>query len=142
MPEIEVVGRKEAPPTFEPIIVPVAAYDILGQETVESFAFRPVMPAGAVITAFRAIQPNGVLASGRVMEFLDKSLLNDLERKRFQEFLDRDDLMIDADLIVEVYQAVTEEWTARPTRPRSGSGSGGSPTKRTSSGRRRSAASA
>jgi hypothetical protein len=142
--ETEIVGRVQDPQAqaFDPIVVPVAAYSIEGKEVIERFQFRPVMPAGAVIRAFRSIQPNGVLATAPILDFLTKSLLNESERERFLEFLDRDDLMIEADLITAVYETVTEVWSARPTRLRSVSASGGSPARRTSRAAARSRASA
>jgi hypothetical protein len=137
----EIVGHREsAPDALEPIIVPVAAYKLDGTEVIEEFSFRPVMPAGAVIRAFRAIQPNGILATAPILDFLSKSLMSE-DRERFLEFLDRDDLMIEAQLISDVYQTVTEVWAARPTKPRSGSSSGTSQRKRTSTGAARAAAS-
>ncbi len=141
--ETEVVGRVQDPEAqaFEPLIVPVAAYKLDGTEVVERFEFRPVMPAGAVIRAFSAIQPNGVLAVAPILDFLNRSLLNESERKRFMAFLDSDDLMIEAELITAVYETVTEVWAARPTRLRSVSASGGPATKRTSRANARSAAS-
>ena len=141
--ETEIVGRVENPQerSTDPIVVPVAAYTLEGKEVVEKFRFRPVMPAGAVIRAFRAIQPNGVLATGPILDFLQKSLLAD-DRERFLEFLDRDDLMIEAQLISQIYETVTEVWSGRPTRRPSASASGGSPTKRTSRAGARSRASA
>lgn len=139
--ETDIVGRRDPSEDLpEPITVPIAAYTLDGEEVLERFAFRPVMPAGAVIRAFRSIQPNGVLATGPILDFLEKSLMPE-ERERFQQFLDRDDLMIEADLLSDIYRTVTEVWTERPTRRRSGSASSGSPTRRTSRGAARAAAS-
>lgn len=137
--ETEIVGREKQPEALEPITVPVAAYTLGGEEVVERFRFRPVMPAGAIIRAFRQIQPDGALATGPVLEFLEKSMMPE-DRDRFQEFLDRDDLMIEAELISDIYRTVNEVWSARPTRPQSGSRSTGSAAKRTSRAAARSAA--
>lgn len=155
----EIVGQVADPEVqeFDPIIVPIAAYTAAGEEVIEEFAFRPVMPAGAMIRAFRSIQPNGVLATGPILDFLTKSLMSHVEhdeldddgepvvtndRERFLEFIDREDLMLEMQLITDVYQTVTQVWSDRPTRRPSGSASGGSPTKRTSQAGVRSKASA
>lgn len=138
----EIVGRVADTDVqeYEPIVVPVAARTLDGVEVIEEFAFRPVMPAGAMLRAFESIQPNGVLGNAPVMKFLQKALMPD-DREPFMEFMDRDDLMIEAQLIVDVYTAVTEVWSGRPTRPSSASASGGSQTKRTSRAGQRSRAS-
>ncbi|MGP0048501.1 MAG: hypothetical protein ACLPZR_06565 [Solirubrobacteraceae bacterium] len=141
--ETEIVGRVADPETrkLEPITVPIAAYTIDGEEVVERFEFRPVMPAGAMLRAFQAISPNGVLSSGPIGELLERSLLNEDERARFRAFLDRDDLQIPAELLVDIYRTVTAAWSGRPTPRRSGSAPGGSQTKRTSRAGQRSRAS-
>jgi hypothetical protein len=140
--ETEIVGRIENPEdrVREPIVVPVAAYKLDGTEIIERFNFMPVMQAGAVLRAFEAIQPNGVLAAGPIIKFLQKSLVAE-DKERFIEFLDRDDVVIEAELISKVYQTVTEVWSARPTRRQSGSSNGGAAAKRTSRAAARSAAS-
>ncbi len=140
--ETAIVGKLEQPASveFDPIIVPVAAYTAGGEEVIERFQFRPVMPFGAIMRAFEQIQPDGILANGPILKFLQKSLMEG-DRERFLEFLDRDDLMIDAELIVDVYRTVTEVWAARPTRPRSGLRSPSPALKRTSRAAARSKAS-
>lgn len=140
--EIPIVGKVEAPESREldPLIVPVAAYTATGKEVIERFAFRPTIPLGAVMRAFEQIQPNGALGNGPILKFLQKCLLPD-DRERFLEFLDRDDLEIEAQLIVDIYTAVMEFWAARPTLPRSASASGTPQQKRTSRAAARSKAS-
>lgn len=138
MPTLDVVGQQENP-EVEPVVVPVAAYTIkTGKEVIERFAFRPTMPPG-VLAFIERMGGRLQLDASNIGEGVVNSTLAALqdclmgdERERWHEWIGRDDLVIEATTIVELFKALFEEYAERPTRPRSSSGGTGSRAKPTS----------
>jgi len=137
-----VVGRVENPEQLDlqPLEIEVVGYTLERKEVAETFRFRPVPPTGAALAIVRQTMPNGNVPLGPVLDYLDKCLLEE-DQQRFQDYLNRDDVMIEQAAVIDLYTALTEFYTARPTRPPSDSASTGSSAKRTSRAAARSAAS-
>src|SRR3954453_14773074 len=117
---------------LEPIIIPVIGYTMDKEEVEERFVFRPVQPAGAAMDVLRLTLPNGNVPINTVMHYLDSCLLDEEQLQRWNEFLERSDVMIEQNVLVEIYKALTEAYAARPTLQWSGSPTGGSFTEPTS----------
>lgn len=142
MPELRVIGQVENPEEldFEPLVVPLAGYTVDHEEVIERFRFRPVRPAGAALNVMRSTDAQGNVGLGPVVGYLDKCLLEE-DAERWQAFLDRDDLMIEQDVLFELYREVSAWYAGRPTRRPSDSSGGGKVTPQTSRVAARSAAS-
>jgi hypothetical protein len=126
---------------LNPVEVELYGYMLDTREEVsETFRFRPTVPAGAALDIMRHTGINGEIPLAQAINYLDKCLL-EADVEPFATFLNRPDLMIEGEVIVAVYRALTEHYTARPTPRPSGSRSSGSPAKRTSRAAARSAAS-
>lgn len=138
MPELPVIGQQENP-DVEPITIPIAAYAIKsGKEIVEKFAFKPTLPAPVLALVERmggrlqidaANLGNGIVSE--TMTCLKTCVMAD-ERDRWDEWIDREDISIEAETLVEVFKALFEEYAERPTRPRSDSSGTGSRSRSTS----------
>lgn len=141
--ELEPIGRIDDVDDLDldPIVVPIVGYTMDREEVIEKFKFKPMAPAGATLGILRSTQSNGTIPIGPVMLWLDKCLLDEAELERWTEHLNNDQVMIESTVLVDTYRALTEAYTARPTRPPSGSPSGGPRTRRTSPAARRSRAS-
>lgn len=127
---------------LEPVEIEIYGYMYDTREEVKgTFRFRPTVSAGAALDVMRNTGANGNIPLSQAVKYLDESVLEGDEQP-FREFLYRKDLMIEGDVIIAVYRALTEFYTARPTPRPSASRSGGSPAKRTSRANARSAGSA
>lgn len=77
---------------------------------------------------------NGTLAMDRVIEYVERSLLNDEERERFREALAQPDVFFEGDVLTQIWNWLTEQYNDRPTRPRTARRSGRSGGGRRSTG--------
>ena len=142
MSEPIVIGRVENPEALdlEPLELTLVGYTLEHEEVAETFRFRPVVPTGAALDIIRHTDSQGNIPMGPVLDYVDKCLL-EADQEPFRTFLDRNDVMIQGDALIELYRTLTRYYSSRPTRPPSDSASTGSPTKRTSRGDARSRAS-
>lgn len=129
MPKLDIVGRVDPESLdLDPVVIPVAAYRIdTREEVVEEFAFKPTMPTGVLALIERlggrlTIDPTGGPegALNPVLVALSDCLMPE-DRERWTEFLESDDLHIQAETIGEVFKALMEHYGRRPTRRSSGS---------------------
>lgn len=139
MPELDVVGRVPNPEKLdtEPIILPVCGYTLDHEEVIERFPFRPIMPLGVAAALERLA--NEVLPVNTVLVCLRDCLVADAV-ERWEAFLDRDDLLVDAETITLGWKALLEAYGRRPTLLSSGSSRTGRRSGRTSKGAAASAA--
>jgi hypothetical protein len=131
VPELQVVGRVPNPEQIEtdPIILPVCAYTIDREEVIERFPFRPMLPLG--VAALLERLGGSEVAVNTVIVLLHDCLMADAV-ERWERFLDRDDLLIDAATLAEGWKALLECYAARPTLLPSGSSRTGKRSGRTS----------
>lgn len=143
MPDLEPVGRVENPDELdlEPVRVPLVGYTLEGKEVSETFQFRPQVATGASLDVIRQTDAQGNTQLDAIFKYLDRSLLDDSERDAYNTFLNRDDVMIKAGALLDLYRALSSYYAARPTKLSSGSASTGSAAKRTSRAAARSRAS-
>lgn len=142
MSEPLVIGRVDNPEELdlEPLALTLVGYTLEAQEVAETFRFRPTIPTGAALNVIRHTGQDGNVPLGPVLDYVDKCLLEP-DQEPFRAFLDRDDVMIQGNALVDLYRALVEFYSARPTQPPSASASTGSRAKRTSRAGARSAAS-
>jgi len=114
MPELAIVGRVENPETIEvdPIILPVCAYTLDREEVIERFPFRPIMPLGVAALMERVAGQH--IAVNTVLACLHDCLVADAV-ERWEAFLGRDDLLIDAETISKGWASLLEAYGRRPT---------------------------
>jgi hypothetical protein len=131
-PELAVVGKVDDPDELDldPVVVPVCAYKIeTREEVIEKFPFRPVMPPGTVAYLERiGGQTAGVNVAVAV---LNDCVIADA-RERWDEFLGRDDLAIEATTLADLFKALVEHYGERPTKRSTGSSRTGTRSGRTS----------
>jgi hypothetical protein len=137
-----VIGRVTDPQDLdlEPLSITLCGYTLEHEEVSETFRFRPTVPTGAALEIIRHTGPDGNVPVGIVLDYVDKCLL-EADQAPFRAFLDRDDVMIQGNALVDLYQSLLELYSARPTRRPSGSASTSPLAKRTSRAAARSAAS-
>lgn len=131
MPELKVVGRIADPDKLdtEPIVLPVCGYTLDKEEVIEKFPFRPLMPLG--IAALCERLANQEMAFNTVLVCLRDCLVPDA-LERWEAFVNRDDLMIDAETIATGWKQILEAYGRRPTLRSSGSSRTGRRSARTS----------
>ncbi|HXT91160.1 MAG TPA: hypothetical protein VN714_18060 [Trebonia sp.] len=131
MPELEIVGRVENPETIEvdPIILPVCAYTLEREEVIERFPFKPIMPLG--IAALMERVAGQEIPVNTVLVCLRDCLIADAV-ERWETFLGREDLLIDAETISRGWAALLGAYGRRPTLRSPGSSRTGRRSGRTS----------
>lgn len=141
------VGRVPNPENLnlEPILVEIVGYKHdqhtgVNEEVAATFPCKPIMPAGAVAAFVRNAGPNGELPFPTLLACLKRCLDPDAV-DRFDEFIDSDEHSIEQQTLADVFNALVEHYTARPTTRPSTSSSGGPATKQMSRAAARSAAS-
>jgi hypothetical protein len=122
---LDAVGRVTNPDEldFEPIVVPVIAYDEDHNEVEFEVKFRAVQPTGAAMKVMRATDAEGNIPTATALLFLEECVIVS-ERKAWQEFLDDPGLYIERSTLVQLYERLTEVYAGRPTRRRSASSGG------------------
>ena len=138
-----VFGRVDDPADiadYESIEVSLAGYTADREEVVETFQFRATTPTGAALQITLAVDAQGNVALKPVLHYLRRALLPE-DRERWDAFLDRDDLRIDVNALLRIYEHLAEQYSARPTLPRSASPNGRSSMTPTSQAAARSRAS-
>ncbi len=141
--QLDPIGRVESPDGFDldPIVIPIVGYTLDRTEVVEEIRFRPIQPAWASLQVIETTNAAGNIDLKQVMHFLSKCVLAE-DVEKWREFLDRDDVMFEQTIFVELYKALSAAYAHRPTMLSSVSEAGGSRTRRTSRGGARSRASA
>lgn len=120
MPELKVVGKITDPDKIDtdPIILPVCGYTLAHEEVIEKFPFRPLMPLGVAALCERLA--NQDMAFNTVLLCLHDCLIPDAV-ERWEAFLNRDDLLVDAETVASGWKALLEAYGRRPTLLSSGS---------------------
>lgn len=100
----------------------------------QTFKCKPALQ-GAVLLEFvaKADGDSGGAAAGALYGFFEDAM-EESEYVRFRDYLKRDDLIIDMEVIGEVASWLVEEYTARPTQPSESSDTGLSSAGPTSTG--------
>ncbi len=131
--KLDPIGRVEKPDEMDldPIVIPVVGYTLDREEVVEEIRFRPMQPAGAAFDLLANANADGEVPIRAIMRFLEKCVMPD-DAQKFRDHLDRDDLVFDHGVMMQIHVALNEVYAARPTTLRSASSGGGQPTKRTS----------
>lgn len=85
----------------------------------ERFVLHPVIPASATLAYGAAVgRTTGAI------DFIEKCMTTDEDRKRYRALLDDPTKIIGADTMVEIFVWLTEVYTARPTQPPESSSAG------------------
>jgi hypothetical protein len=141
MPELAPIGTVRDPDQFEPIVVPVVAQNIrTGKEIVEKFTFRPIITMGVQNQLEQHATTGRDMTLVTTVACLKTLIMDEKEQSRWTEFVDRQDLALDAQTITDVFIALVEHYGERPTRPSSASSSSGGRSGRTSKAARSSKA--
>jgi hypothetical protein len=131
---LEPIGRVENPQDldFEPLVVPIVGYDRhTKEEQVCDVQCRPVAPTGAAVDVMRVVGPNGETPIGPVMAYLDSCILPE-SKEDYETFIHDPELVIEQKTLINMYIALTEFYSERPTPPRSVSHNGRTTTPMTS----------
>jgi len=96
----------------------------------EEFVCRPAV-AGAVLLDFvrRADSNSGGMAADAIVEFLEDSL-EENDKERFVAMIRDPEVIVEVDTLGEIAGWLIEQYTSRPTKPRSRSAGGRSSTGR------------
>lgn len=126
-------GRVENPEELdlEPIEIEITGYTLDREPVSQIVRFRPAMPVGSTIDIIRYTDAKGNVPQAKVIDFLDACPIDE-DKELWKDFLDRTDVMIEFQTLLDVYMAVVEVYSARPFTLRSGSSGGTSSTKPTS----------
>jgi hypothetical protein len=103
----------------------LADYDPLEFEiNDQTFKCKPALQ-GAVLLEFvaKADSEEGGAAAGAMYDFFG-DVMDELEYKRFRNYLKNPDIIIEMETIGEIAAWLVEEYTARPTEPSSSSDDG------------------
>jgi hypothetical protein len=86
----------------------------------EEFTCKPAI-AGAVLLDFvrRADAASGGMAAEAIVEFLEDSLESDEDKERFMAMIRDPDVVVQVDVLGTIAGWLIEQFTARPTKPRS-----------------------
>lgn len=101
----------------------------------QTFKCKPALQ-GAVLLEFvaKADSDDGGAAAGAMYDFF-ADVMDELEYKRFRNYLKNPTVIIELDMIAEIAAWLVEEYTARPTEPSSSSDDGPSSSGPTSTDR-------
>lgn len=90
----------------------------------EEFACRPALP-GTTLLDFvrRADSDSGGMAAEAIVQFLEDSL-DDPDRQRFVTMINDPDQIVEVETLGEIAGWIVEQYTSRPTKPRSRSANG------------------
>lgn len=136
MTKLDVVGRIDniASLDMEPVILPMIGYTLDDQsEVIEEFKFRAWVPTAAEFAVVAAMGARGAVPFQLIKDWLVAAVMPD-ELERWEAFINRSDLIIKKDAIIDAWRALDAYYTARPTVPSSGSSAGQSPVSKTSRG--------
>jgi hypothetical protein len=90
----------------------------------EEFSCRPALPGTALLDFVRrADSDSGGTAAEAIVEFLEESLEGD-DRDRFSAMIRDPDQIVDVETLGEIAGWIVEQYTSRPTKPRSRPASG------------------
>jgi hypothetical protein len=126
MPTLEPVGRDNAPEAkYEPVRIPVIGHTVAdGEEVQETFEFRPTVNMGAALALIRRQRNEGAITFDSVLAYLESSMTPP-NFEAFMTFLQRPDIEVHAQTIVDVQRLLAAEYLKdRPTVARSSSGRG------------------
>jgi hypothetical protein len=124
VPTLDPVGREYAPTKeYEPIHIPIIAHRVADRsEVLETFAFRGERGLGKTLVFERRVIEEGQLTYGLVLDYLESAAL-DGEFEKFKAFIDRADVEVHQQTIVDAQQLLAAEYQkGRPTPARSSSG--------------------
>lgn len=118
-----VFGRLDKPEqlNLEPFPFTVAGYrrleDGSQEEVTESFKASGVRPFYVQLDIVKAAaSSNGLMASDRVISFVEQSLVDDDERARFRAFLEQPDVYVQAEVLGQISDWLSETYSDRPTK--------------------------
>lgn len=102
-------GKTQALDEYEPL-----AFALNGDD----FSCRPAL-AGAVLLDFvrRADSDSGGVAAEAIIQFLEDSL-EEPDRDRFTSMIRDPDVIVEMDMLGDIAGWLIEQYTARPTKPR------------------------
>jgi hypothetical protein len=102
-------GKTQALDEYEPL-----GFALNGDD----FSCRPAL-AGAVLLDFvrRADSDSGGVAAEAIIQFLEDSL-EDADRDRFVAMIRSDDVIVEMDVLGDIAGWLIEQYTTRPTKPR------------------------
>ncbi len=115
----------------EAIEIPIVAYNHKKEESETLIRFVGEQPAGAALDIVRAVDEDGNINGRACLMFVDNCVHTN-SRGEWERLLHDDDVRVRNETIVELYVALAEAYTKRPTSPRSGSRAGRGSTKKTS----------
>jgi hypothetical protein len=124
MPTLQPVGREYIDTKrYEPIRIPIIGHAITdGAEVMETFAFHGKRGFGKALVYDRRVREQGKVTYALVLDYLE-SAAADGEFDRLKAFIDRADIEVDAQTIVDAQQALVAEYQKdRPTVARSSGG--------------------
>ena len=126
MPELPPVGGDPSP-NLEPVVQPIIAHLLTdGTEVIERFAFQPKLGVAA-----RHYAETKTGQDADIYVAVLTLMLMPAERDRFNEFVHRDDLLLEVDVLKEAFRALWGHYGRRPTQPTRASKRGGKPAKQT-----------
>lgn len=97
------------------------------EEVEYEFTASGVQPFYSQLDIVRAAAAgNGLLATSESVNFIELSLVDDAERARFRETLETPNVFFESSVIGEIQNWLLEEYSGRPTRPRTARRSGAS----------------
>ena len=109
-------GQTQALDDYDPL-----GFALNGQQ----FACKPAM-AGAILLDFvrRADSESGGSAADAIVDFLEDSIADDSERTQFITMIRDPDVIVEVETLGEIAGWLIEQYTTRPTKPRSRSSNG------------------
>ena len=130
---LEPVGRVDNPETLdkEPIVIPVIGYTATLAEVETEISFVGDQPAGASLDIIRAVDADGNVNARVCLLFVDNCVHPD-SRKAWEDLLHRPDVKVSQETLIDLYIALGEAYSSRPSVQRSGSRAGRGSTKPTS----------
>lgn len=130
MPELAAIGRFEDVET-EPVTIPIVGYLEDKTEVVTKIRFRASAPIGYALEMIKATGPTGKISNAAAIEYIDRCVYPD-DRDEWDSLLKSDSIYLDQRTIAQVYEALGEFYTNRPTPQRSASPRGQSDSEQTS----------
>lgn len=125
MPELKPIGRLSNLDDLdtEPLTVPIIGYTEDKQEVETKIRFVGTLPAGASLDMIRATDANGRISNAAALDYVDNCVHAE-DKEAWDELLHGTAVIVRITTVLEVYQALAEFYTKRPTKRRPASVTG------------------